>query len=99
MDTEEGVVKKKPSVDEKEYNTLSTNLAEISSFLNKEIDKVVEEKRSYVAKKKFNSLSTELSKMSSIKYPCTMEDPFPNGYVDQYPEMKVPLGYDEKKMS
>ena len=84
MDTEEGVEKRKPSVEKEASNTLNT-MSEISSYLNKEIDKVVEQKRSIVAKKILNSLSTETSKMSSIKYPCTKEHPFPNGYVNKYP--------------
>ena len=72
-------------------------MSEISSFLNMEIDKVVEEKRSSVEKKNFNTLRTESSEISSVKYPCTMKDPFPSGYVNKYPEMQVPLAYAESQ--
>ena len=70
-------------------------MSEISRFLNKEIDKVVEEKISSVEKKKINTLSTESLEISSVKYPCTKKDPFPIGYVNKYPVMQVPLAFDE----
>ena len=60
-------------------------------------DKGVEEKKSSVEKKVSNTLRTKSSEILSVKYPCTMKDPFPSGYVDKYCVQQVPLTYAQSK--